>query len=226
VWPRPHPTNNGMKVAIHWRGSREHRILRWASQVLLLIGCLALAFCALAYLDAELYQIYANWGFHDLPSIGEVTRTTTRPGLRAFAREGSPLSRLEIPRVMVSVVVSEGIKPLTLSRAAGHIPGTVFPDELGNVGIAGHRDTLFRRLGEVKTGDVITLTTPSRFYQYSVEWTRVVLPSHVEVLEPSNTAVLTLVTCYPFTYLGPAPRRFVVRARLMRSTLRHQPATI
>ena len=174
-----------------------------------------MAFCALAYLDAELYQIYANWGFNDLPSIGPVTRTATRPELRAFAQEGSPLIRLEIPRLMVSVIVSEGIKPRTLARAAGHIPGTAFPDELGNVGIAGHRDTFFRRVGEVKTDDVITLTTPSSFYQYSVEWTRVVSPRHVEVLEPSNAAVLTLVTCYPFTYLGPAPRRFVVRARLM-----------
>jgi LPXTG-site transpeptidase (sortase) family protein len=136
------------------------------------------------------------------------------------------LSQVGLTQGLNGKIVSEGIKPLTLSRAAGHIPGTAFPDELGNVGIAGHRDTFFRKLGEVKTGDVITLTTPSKSYQYSVEWTRVVSPSHVEVLEPSNTAVLTLVTCYPFNYLGPAPRRFVVRARLMRPTLREQPAII
>ena len=159
--------------------------------------------------------MYAGWRFDRLPSLGRVTTPTPQPELRVFAQEGAPLSRMAIPRLAVSVVVSEGIKPHTLVRAAGHIPGTAFPDELGNVGIAGHRDTFFRRLSEIRRDDVITLTTLVGSYQYSVEWTRVVTPSDVEVLEPSNTAVLTLITCYPFAYVGPAPKRFIVRARRM-----------
>jgi len=176
-------------------------------------GCLALGFCALTYFDAELYQIYSGWRLDDQPSLGDVRLPTPRADLRVYAREGSPLSRMVIPRLGVSIVVSEGVSPHTLARAAGHIPGTAFPDELGNVGIAGHRDTFFRKLSEIQTDDVITLTTPVGSYQYAVEWSSVVAPSQVEVLEPSSTALLTLVTCYPFTYVGPAPSRFIVRAR-------------
>ena len=110
-------------------------------------------------------------------------------------------------------MVSEGIRPHTLVRAAGHIPGTAFPDEPGNVGIAGHRDTFFRKLSGIRKEDLITLTTPVGSYRYSVEWTRVVAPEDVAVLNPSRAATLTLVTCYPFSYLGPAPQRFIVRAR-------------
>ena len=101
----------------------------------------------------------------------------------------------------------------TKLHAAGHIPGTAFPDEPGNVGIAGHRDTFFRKLSQIHRDDLITLTTPVGSYRYSVEWTRVVAPADVAVLGPSQSAVLTLVTCYPFTYVGPAPQRFIVRAR-------------
>ena len=202
-----------MRVTIHWRSSHKHRILRWASRVFFLTGCLALGFVALTYFDAELYQIYSGWQLDDPPSLGEVSLPTPRADLRVYAREGSPLSRIAIPRLGVSVVVSEGIKPHTLARAAGHIPGTAFPDEIGNVGIAGHRDTFFRKLGEIQADDVITLTTPEGSYEYAVEWSSVVTPSDVEVLEPSDTPLLTLVTCYPFTYVGPAPSRFIVRAR-------------
>jgi sortase A len=202
-----------MKATIHWRGSQEHGILHWVSRVLFLAGCLALGFCALAYFDAKLYQVYSNWGFDALQPLGRVTTPAAQPGLRIFAQEGSPLSRMGIPRLAVSVIISEGIKPRTLVRAAGHIPGTAFPDELGNVGIAGHRDTFFRKLSQIRKDDLITMTTPGGSYRYSVEWTRVVMPSQVEVLEPSSSAMLTLVTCYPFAYVGSAPKRFIVRAR-------------
>jgi len=111
------------------------------------------------------------------------------------------------------VIVSEGVQSRTLARAAGHITGTAFPDEPGNVGIAAHRDTYFRKLGQIRPDDLISLATPVGTYQYSVEWTRIVSPSSVDVLEPSTNPVLTLVTCYPFTYIASAPERFIVRAR-------------
>ncbi|HSR08673.1 MAG TPA: class D sortase [Bryobacteraceae bacterium] len=140
-------------------------------------------------------------------------RSKPPPALRILAREGSPLIRMTVPRLSLSVMVSEGVQSQTLARAAGHIPGTAFPDEPGNVGIAGHRDTFFRKLSEIRKDDVISLATPDGSYQYSVEWTRVVMPSQIDVLESSNTSALTLVTCYPFTYVGSAPERFIVRAR-------------
>ena len=205
-----------MTVTIHWRGWQKHRILGWTSQVLFVAGCLALGFCALVYLDAEFYQAYTNWRFDRfLPSLGSAATLTPPPALRVLAAEGSPLSRMAIPRLELSLMVSEGIRPHTLARAAGHIPGTAFPDEPGNVGIAGHRDTFFRKLSQIHRDDLITLTTPVGSYRYSVEWTRVVAPDDVAVLDPSQSAVLTLVTCYPFTYVGPAPQRFIVRARRM-----------
>ncbi len=113
----------------------------------------------------------------------------------------------------MSVLVAEGSTSHTLKVAAGHIGGTAFPDEVGNIGIAGHRDTFFRPLRGIKTGDTILLTTPHQAFRYSVEWTRVVRPSDVDVLQPSPEPLLTQVTCYPFQFIGRAPERFIVRAR-------------
>jgi sortase A len=203
-----------MIITVQWRVSHQPRIFLWLSRTLVLAGGLLIAFCALIYLDATIYQLHTNRQFDDLPSLGSLTiPIPQRPRLKVFAQEGAPISRITIPRLDVSVMVSEGVKERVLSRAAGHIPGTAFPDEIGNVGIAGHRDTVFRRLSGIRTDDLINLMTPVGSYQYAVEWTRIVTPSHVEVLAPTNESVLTLITCYPFAYIGPAPARFIVRAR-------------
>ena len=132
--------------------------------------------------------------------------------LRLTAREGSAVSRLDIPRLGISTVVVEGITSRDLRLGLGHIPGTAFPDEFGNVGIAGHRDTFLRQLRKVHPHDVITLTTLAGSYEYSVDWTRVVRPKDVEVLDPVEDPILTIVTCYPFYWVGSAPERFIVRA--------------
>ena len=101
---------------------------------------------------------------------------------------------------------------LALRRAAGHIKGTALPGTSGNVGIAGHRDTLFRPLRHIRQDDVITLTTLQGLYRYRVVSTKVVSPYDVAVLNPDGREILTLVTCYPFHFVGPAPDRFIVRA--------------
>ena len=133
--------------------------------------------------------------------------------LRLSVRDGSPLSRLDIPRLGISVVVVEGVTSRDLRLGLGHIPGTAFPDEFGNVGIAGHRDTFLRQLRKIRAHDSITLTTLAGSYQYSVDWTRVVKPRDVGVLDPVEEAILTIVTCYPFYWVGSAPERFIVRAK-------------
>jgi sortase A len=122
------------------------------------------------------------------------------------------MGRIEIPRLSLSVVVAEGVDTHTLGRAAGHIPGTGLPGQPGNIGISGHRDTFFRPLRNIRQDDIITLTTVVGNYQYRVVSIWIVSPSDVAVLDPSADEILTLVTCYPFYFVGPAPERFVVRA--------------
>jgi sortase A len=121
---------------------------------------------------------------------------------------------LEIPRLGLVVPVLDGTDELTLNRGVGHIGGTALPGERGNVGIAGHRDGFFRVLKDVTSGDTITLVTLGERLEYTVEDIRVVEPEEVQVLDPTSMPVLTLVTCYPFYYVGSAPKRYVVRAGL------------
>jgi len=131
----------------------------------------------------------------------------------ALARDPGPtLGVLSIARVGLEVPILEGTGELTLDRGAGHIEGTPSPGSEGNVGIAGHRDGFFRVLEKVRAGDVIELRTPMGATSYVVEDLRVVSPEEVEVLAPTGVPSLTLVTCYPFYFVGPAPQRYVVRA--------------
>jgi sortase A len=125
-----------------------------------------------------------------------------------------PLGRLEIPSISLSVMVLPGTDEWTLNRAVGHIDGTALPGQEGNVGIAGHRDGFFRGLRHVQQGDRIYLTTLEGSYEYRVSDIHVVLPTQVDVLEPSPSPVLTLVTCYPFYHVGSAPQRYIIRATL------------
>jgi len=129
-----------------------------------------------------------------------------------------PLGRLEIPSIDLSVMVLPGTDEWTLNRAVGHIDGTALPGEGGNIGIAGHRDGFFRGLRNLQPGERIYLTTLDGSYEYQVSDIQVVLPTQVDVLEPSEAPVLTLVTCYPFYHVGSAPRRYIIRAILTSAT--------
>jgi len=109
-------------------------------------------------------------------------------------------------------MVAECDNPKTLARAVGHIPGTATPETVGNVGLAGHRDTFFRGLGRVRPEDLIELETAQGKYEYKVVDVSIVDPDRTEVLDSTGRSELTLVTCYPFHYVGSAPQRFVVRS--------------
>jgi sortase A len=126
---------------------------------------------------------------------------------------GEPIGRLEIPGAGISVIVAAGTDALTLRRGVGHIQGTALPGEPGNVGLAGHRDTVFRGLRDLRPADRILLVTPSGSFEYLVESLQTVAPERSDVLDPSSYPTLTLVTCFPFDFIGPAPLRFIVRAR-------------
>src|SRR5262249_20692608 len=122
------------------------------------------------------------------------------------------IGRLEIPRLNISVMVVDGDDLATLKRAAGHLPDTPLPWEFGNSAVAAHRDSFFRGLEDVKLSDRLILTTPHGTFRYAVAKLGVVDPDDLSVLAQTGRSSLTLVTCYPFHYVGPAPRRFVVRA--------------
>ncbi len=128
---------------------------------------------------------------------------------RSFA---PPLAVLKIPKISLSVAVLEGTDDLTLNRGVGHIAGTPLPGQAGNVGVAGHRDGFFRGLKDVHGGDRVELATTHGTLEYRVEKISIVEPSDVSVLDPAPGSVLTLVTCYPFYFVGDAPKRYVVRA--------------
>jgi sortase A len=124
----------------------------------------------------------------------------------------TPLAMLRIPRIRLEVPVLEGTDELTLNRAVGHIEETAMPGVDGNAGIAGHRDGFFRGLMNVASGDSIELETLRGTEQYRIERTWVVNPDDISVLDSTPERSLTLVTCYPFYFVGPAPQRFIVRA--------------
>jgi sortase A len=123
------------------------------------------------------------------------------------------LGRIDIPRVGVSAVILQGTSERSLEQAAGHVASTALPGGAGNVAIAGHRDSVFRHLERIRLGDAIKVSTPEATRLYRVDAIRIVDPSDTAVLAPASTPRLTLITCYPFYYIGPAPHRFVVQAR-------------
>ena len=132
--------------------------------------------------------------------------------------EGGVLGRIEIPRLGISALIAEGTGSQELDKAIGHIASSAFPGEKGNCALAGHRDSFLRGLGQVRKKDLIRIDTPRDSYTYQVEWGSVVDPENVKVLDDTREPSLTLVTCYPFQVIGPAPERFVVRARLVDAT--------
>ena len=140
---------------------------------------------------------------------------TSRPAIVADRSEDadpSALGRIEVPRLGIAAIVSEGADEGTLDRAVGLLPGSARPGEAGNMVLAAHRDTFFRPLRDVRLNDRIRFVQPGHTYEYRVQSLRVVSPEETSVLASNGTEELTLITCYPFSYIGPAPDRFIVKA--------------
>ena len=208
--------------------TRTRSFLRWSGHFFSLIGILALGYVGFVLGYTKLYQTYLTRRFEQelkiarLPAgSGEGLPSSPRPPtpseadrarVESAAPEGSPLGRIEIGTIGLSAMILEGTDAKTLRRAVGHIPGTTLPGQQGNVAIAGHRDTFFRGLRNILKDDEITLTTSNGTHRYRVDSTQVVEPEDIWVLDHSDESILTLVTCYPFYFVGPAPQRFIVRA--------------
>ncbi|MGD0567758.1 MAG: class D sortase [Candidatus Sulfotelmatobacter sp.] len=204
------PTSDRKSFPTHTR-----RFLRWTQRLLFLTGSLALGYVAFTLLDARLYQMSAK---RSLENQIEVARVQTVAQPRPAIKKGDVLGRMDIPRLGVSVAVLQGTNSRILRLGAGHIESTPLPGEPGNSGIAGHRDTFFRELKDIRKDDEIQLQTATGLLHYEVDWAKVIAPDDVSVLSPSTESALTLVTCYPFYLVGPAPKRFVVRAHQVLAT--------
>jgi len=213
-----------------YRPTRSQSILRWSRYPFFIVGILALSYCATVLLDTWMYQVYETWRFQralkgsqtsarsveqlaspPLPARAEADRARAE-SFGIDGHTGSPLGRIEISSIGLAAMIAEGVDRRTLRRAVGHIPGTPLPGQPGNVVITGHRDTFFRGLRNIHKDDEITLTTLYGSHRYRVDFTEVVEPTANEVLNDSADAILTIVTCYPFYFVGPAPKRFIVRA--------------
>jgi len=193
--------------------TRVHRCLRWSKNVFLITGALVLGYSGFVLLDAKMYQEIQARHFQNELENTKALVGNTGIARRPFALpEGSALGKIEIARLGVTAMIMEGTDDRTLQRAVGHIPGTPMPGLNGNSAIAGHRDSFFRPLRNIRHNDEIILTTLSGPTRYLVDTTQIVAPEDIEVLDNSKEAVLTLVTCYPFYFIGSAPKRFIVRA--------------
>lgn len=181
---------------------------------LLLVALLALGYVAYVALDRFAFESFQSARLKSILGVGDgAPGSEVATQARASAAAEGLIGRLEIPGAEIDTIVAEGVDQLTLRRAVGHLPETAFPGEAGNVALAGHRDTIFRGLKRLKLDDRIFLATPDGDFEYAVESLSIVGPQETKVLQPGSHRSLTLITCYPFNYVGPAPLRFVVRAR-------------
>lgn len=186
--------------------------VRFTHRLLLWLGVAALTYAGGTAAYAGIYQWYQSWKFEKevaAPRVIEAGIVEEAVDLR----EGALVGKLEVPRIGISVMVLQGMEKDTLIAGAGHVPGTPLPGAEGNVAIAGHRDTFFRKLGRILPGDSIQVATVRRTYEYVVDSTEVVDPENTQVMESRARPELTLITCYPFYYVGAAPKRFIVHAR-------------
>jgi sortase A len=186
------------------------RRFRWLDRALIAFGLTSLVFCAVLAANAVLYQRWAN---------AEVDRMIVRPrpdaasiSRPASIAKGELIGRLEVPRLKLSAAIAEGEDDLTLGKAVGHLSDTPMPWQGGNVAFAAHRDTLFRPLKDIRINDEVRVMTSRGEFVYRVKRTQIVNPEDVWVLAPTENPSLTLITCYPFSFIGHAPQRFVVQA--------------
>ena len=198
------------------RGSRTDRVVRWIERGLVIVGATCLLWAGATALSAIAYQVEQS------VSLERRDYSSPRPesdrvvqGIETPIEASTPIGRLEIPRIGLSVVVAEGDDDNTLKMAVGHLPDTPLPWQEGNTALAGHRDTFFRPLRRIQAGDEIRFATGHGTFRYRVVRHTVVEPDELWVLDASPAAALTLITCYPFDYVGPAPRRFIVHAERM-----------
>jgi sortase A len=205
-------------------GSRDgSTVQRLLAIGLLLTGLMFLGAWTWEQLDTRWFQETQNRRLAELQQTrSSAPKSSTTSSSSATRKEkpaatnlhtGDLIGKIDIGRVGLSAIIAEGTDNRTLRRAVGHVPSTPLPGDDGNVVLAGHRDSFFRALRTVQEGDEIELTTPGATLRYEITSIEVVGAEDTDVLWPTREKSLTLITCYPFHYIGPAPDRYVVRAR-------------
>jgi len=189
-------------------------MLRGACYFFLAIGLLAMGYAGFVFADSHAYQALEMKKFKQ-------ARRLSRPRILV---EGDVIGEIQVPRLRLNAMVVQGDSPANLKRAVGHLTKSALPGEWGNVALAGHRDTFFRPLRDIRLGDEIRFKTRERSFEYRVESIEVVAPTEIRVLESSTGHDLTLLTCFPIRYVGPAPKRLVVRAREVDGMMQEQLA--
>jgi len=194
-----------------------HRSRTLVNRLLIAFGLACLLFYTFAVAQSAIYQrkakaeIDQRISAHRLDAPAILSPKPARPLV-----EGELIGRVDIPRLKLSAAVAEGDDNATLGKAVGHLPDTPLPwHRRGNVGLAAHRDGLFSALKNIRMDDEVRVVTPRGEYFYRVRKTRIVNPEDVWVLAPTRTPTVTLITCYPFSYVGHAPQRFIVQAELV-----------
>jgi sortase A len=183
-------------------------ILRAAYYAFLTGGIVGLTYVGYVLVDARIYQAHKKAAF-EMAHVQAMGISQVRQPVV----DGAIMGEMEVARLGLKVAVVQGDSPAILERAVGHLPGTALPGEAGNIALAGHRDTFFRPLRYIRSGDAITFKTLGGEFRYLVESTDVVPPTDISVLQSHGGRTLTLITCFPFYYVGAAPERFIVRAR-------------
>jgi sortase A len=196
------------------------RGLRWriAESVFLIAGLALLDWYIWSRAGAVVYQAYENYLFRGQLREEQKSPPVVPAPTPPRSHRNDLVGRLEVPRLGIRVMVHEGDDHDILAGAAGHLPSSPVPGWPGNVAVAAHRDTFFRPLRNIRVNDKILFATLNGTFEYQVESLKIVDPDDVSVLKASAEPTLTLVTCYPFYYVGSAPQRFIVRARQVGSS--------
>jgi sortase A len=175
-------------------------------------GAVLLFLGARDFIAWRMDQADVAYDFGSSLAVTQAKSPTSKPV--QLPQPGDAFAKLVIPRLDAQLFVVEGDGARELRRGPGHLTGTALPGSHGNCVIAGHRDTHFRVLKDIRKGDDIVLETPNGEYLYRVKSTRIVSPQDLTALQPTSGPHLNLITCYPFFYVGSAPKRFVVEAQL------------
>jgi sortase A len=199
------------------RVSTGRRLNVWIQRFLVAFGIACLAYYSAATVNTWKFQRDAKARVEQMITIErppEIKRAS--PDISTALKNGDIIGRIDIPRLKLSAAVAEGDDETTLKKAVGHLPDTPLPwQRRGNAALAAHRDGLFRPLERIAPDDDVRIVTPRGEYHYRVKDTQIVDPDDVWVLAPTSTPMLTLITCYPFSFVGNAPRRFIVRAEFI-----------
>jgi len=189
----------------------------WMGRGLIALGLLCLVYYSIVTVHAWRYQRAAKSQVEQMVSIERPPAARAAvPDASTPLKAGDLIGRIDIPRLKLSAAIAEGDDDKTLGKAVGHLPDTPLPwHRRGNVAVAAHRDGLFRALEKIRIGDDVRVVTARGEYRYHVKKTHIVDPDDVWVIAPTETPTITLITCYPFSFVGNAPRRFIVQAELV-----------